>query len=291
MGTFEIKTIPLSSLSVDGYQRPLNQRRVEEIADHFDLVQWNLPKVSGAGLVVVGHHRTEALRLLLERNQWPFDDIPAGYLQVQVVHLDPADEADLILDDISNVKPWSAYNRHQAALLGRKSPRHQCAVDVQAALDHYSIPLRERQRAKDGVFAFMAVAALNSLWASSAGNGTEVLDETLRLVSKWKRDDGYRFEGSLVGGLGLVVRNLLKSEGHTGRLERVVEKNTALAIATKAMIYAGQEQAKGNGRPSLSQPRTYETIITSMLPKAKAPTPAKFISRFPVAVAAGAIQV
>ena len=299
MSTFEIRTIPLASITTDvRYQREFKPERAQFIADHFDPAQWNLPKVVasvGKNACVVGQHRIGALHILLARGEWPLST-SAGHLQAQIVEgLDSEGEADLFLDDIANVKPVSQFAQHNAALEGKRSPRHQRAVDIQSALDRYGIPLRERQRSSKGRFAFMAIAALNNLWNVSGGDeekgiGGQVVDETLRLVSKWKEDDGYRFEGSLVGGFGLVVRDLLKTEGHTGRLERVVERNTALAIATKAMIYAGVEQTQGRGRPSLSQPSTYQRVITALLPKARtAPVKPPFVSRFPVAVEVGAI--
>lgn len=274
MHTFKVQTIALAQIvDPDGYQRDIDDPTVLKIVTGFDPAQWDLPKVAEVGerqyRVIAGQHRVEAARDFMEAvrtgGDWPFST-PAGYLEVQVIlgMSSVEEEADLFLKDASNKKPIAPYYKHRAALVAG----YPMAVDVQAALDRYGVRLVRRQKTLNGE-TFVAISALNMIWRrAGSGNGGLAVAETLRLRSTWKKDDSYRSEGSLIGGLGIVVIELLKTDGHVRRLEKVVQRKTALSIASAAV------KLRESQGMSLSQPLTYAVALRELLPPAGTRAPA-----------------
>ena len=289
MSTFKIRPIPLAAITTNGYQRDIDPLVVARIVARFDAAQWDLPKVAeveGGYRVIAGQHRVEAARHFLADDQWPFET-PQGYIDVQVIAGlgSVAEEADLFLSDAGNKKAIAPFFKHRAGL----EACHQDSLDIEASLQRYAVNLVPRQRRMTGT-TFVPIATLYTLYRQ--GNGKQVVDETLKLRSMWSKDDIFRSDGSIVGGLGIVARELLASDGDVRRLEQVVKRFPANKVAQFAIKLAMGGRGKGM---SLSQPRTYAMVLRDLLGPAPT-TPAQppkvaFVSRFPVAVAAGALQV
>lgn len=238
---FVIQTIPLATVTKDGYQRDRIDSWVEHIAANFDLAEWDLPKVvytgDGAYRVIAGQHRIEAARLLQEQNSWPFST-PVGEIEVQVVLgiENSVGEAVLFMKDARNKKALSPYDKHRASLHARE-PR---ALEIQQALDQLGIPLVKRQRAKNGA-SLTAITAVYRLYDRAAGSVPDdgkLVYETLRLASLWKPGDLYRFDGLLLQGLGWVAQEHLKLTGKVKKLEALVRRTEAITIAGMAQKYS-----------------------------------------------------
>lgn len=281
MNSFDIQIVSMGSLSRDGYQRDLDEAKVADITSNFDAAQWDLPKVVETGAkayrVVAGQHRVEAARRFLAKNEWPFST-PKGHLQVQVVRgiESIAEEADLFLKDAANSRTISPFFKHRAALVAG----YPHALDIQAAFDRYGIQLVRRQRTLNGK-TFVAITSLNVLWRAARPDSARVLMETLRLMAMWPETDAYRTEGTLVEALGLEVRDILISDGHVARLERVVKAHPPLNIVSSARREADRT-GQFRGR-ALNHAALYAQVIHSFLrgrPPAKRPD-APFDSRLP----------
>lgn len=292
MTSFETKVISLGEvIAPNGYQRDLNPLVVDRIVNGFDAAQWDLPKaalVDGGYRIIAGQHRVEAARIFLADPAlaWPFPT-PAGWLDVQVIiGLDSVvEEAELFLNDAGNKKAITPYFRHRAGLVAQ----HQDSLDIEEAIVRHRVNLVQRQRRLSGD-TFVPIQTLYSLYRR--GNGKRVLDETLRLRSFWSKDDALRSEGSIIGGLGIVVGERLAEEGNTARLEKVVKRYSALKVASLAMKMVSQDNGKGR---SLSQPRTYAEVLRGLLPgkpgpKTPEPKP-HFDTRFPVAAEIGQLTL
>ena len=151
MATFTIKTVPLSTIGKDGYQRQLSDTAVDAIVNHFDLAQWNLPKVveqkNGDHRVVAGQHRVEAARKMSAQGKWPFTE-PDGQLLCQVISglSSQTEEADLFLSDANNTRRLTAFDKHIARLVAK----HPDAEGVQLALDNVKVKLVHKQKSQNG---------------------------------------------------------------------------------------------------------------------------------------------
>src|ERR1035437_4738632 len=293
MSTFQIKPISLAAITADGYQRDIDPLIVARIVARFDAAQWDLPKVSvvdGAYRVIAGQHRVEAARQFLADNQWPFET-PAGYIDVQVISglSGVEEEADLFLSDAGNKKAIAPFFKHRAGLVAC----HQDSLDIERSLQRYGVNLVHRQKRASGS-SFVAIAKLYALWRADKGNGGQVIDETLKLRSMWSKDDIYRSDGSIIGGLGIVARELLVSDGTTVRLERGGKRTSAFKLAGLA-LKASTSAMSGSKGTSMNEPAIYARVLRDLLgpaPKTPAQPPkVAFVSRFPVAVATGALQV
>lgn len=239
--SFTIETVKLANITKDSYQRDINPAHAETIADFFDAAQWDLPKLALVGpdiyRVVAGQHRVAAADILEKRGEWPFDT-PVGAIQSQVVHgvRTVKDEAELFLRDAKNKKSLRPFDTHRAALVAE----HRDAIEIQQALDKWDIPLTRKQRAKSGG-SLVAVTALYRLWDRGHGgnpDGAKLVSETLKLASMWPPSDVYRFDGLLLGGLGLVVQEHLNLTGKTTKIERLVRRLPAMTIAGYAQKFS-----------------------------------------------------
>ena len=261
--SFTIREIPLDSITTDGYQRERIDSHVERIAGGFDPAQWDLPKVTerpDGYRVIAGQHRVEAARVLAERGSWPFLT-PVGVIQAQVVEgiSDTKGEAVLFMADAKNKKSLSPYDKHRAALVAEERQ----AIEVQEALDTVGVPLVRRQRSKSGQ-SIVAVTALYRLWdrghASGRPSGGVLVTETLRLACHWDANDIFRFDGLLLGGLGLVAQEHLNLTGKVTRLERFVKKVPAYTVATLA-----QKWSVEHGGVFSNTPMPYANVIRERL--------------------------
>ena len=143
-------------------------------------------------------------------------------IEAQVVEgiADTRGEAMLFMSDARNKKPLSPYDRHCASLVAEDRQ----ALEVQAALDRLGIPLVRKQGSKNGR-TLSAITAVYRIWLRGHGgspDGAELVYETLRLAQRWKADDIYRFDGLILGGLGMVVQEHLNLTRKVAKLERLI---------------------------------------------------------------------
>lgn len=250
--SFTIETVSIRQIDKDSYQRDLSLPQAEKIADEFDAAQWDLPKLvlTGPGVyrVVAGQHRVVAANILEEREAWPFDT-PPGNIQAQVVHgvTSVKEEARLFLRDAKNKKSLRPYDTHRAALVAE----YRDALEIQDALDRWGIPLTRKQRAKSGG-SLVAITKLYWLWNRAHGgnpDGAKLVSETLKLAVMWPADDVYRFDGLLLGGLGIVAQEHLNLTGKTNKIEKLVRRLPAMTIAGLAQKYSVQHAGVFSNTP------------------------------------------
>lgn len=249
MSTFNIKAVNVDDISTDGYQRDFSLQKAEEIAKHFNLAEWDFPKVAprnedGLYLAVAGQHRVGATRILRDIGKWPFNT-PIGY--VEVIVLDGIggtnEQADLFLSDATNKKPLTPFDKHRAGVIAGK----EMALDIQDALDAVGLRLVRRQKQANGK-TVSCTEKLQAAWSHGrrAGLAYETVYHTLRLASMWNQDDVFRFNGYVVGGLSMVVRDALVSGKSMGvdpyralqSLTRFVKKNSATKVHSQGHLWA-----------------------------------------------------
>lgn len=268
MNTFAIREVALDSITKDGYQRDLYDSKVAEIVAAFDPAQWDLPKLTekspGEFRVIAGQHRVAAARALAESGAWPFDT-PLGSIQAQVVLgiTDTADEARLFLADAKNKKPLSPFDKHRASLVAED----RRALDVQDALDRLGIVLVRKQGAKNGQ-TLSAITAVYRLWDRGHGgrpNGGELVYETLRLASqRWDGSDIYRFDGLVLGGLGMVVQDYRYVPAKFSKLERLLGDGRGKLSARQLEGLAHQLSVR-NGGVFSNTPMPYAQVLRERL--------------------------
>jgi len=290
--SFTIRTIPLSAISVDKYQRDRLDATVEKIVANFDLAQWDLPKVTETSddefRVIAGQHRVEAARLLEVRKLWPFST-PVGHIEAQVVSgiEGTKGEAILFMRDAKNKKPLAPFDTHRASLIA-EDPK---AIEVQNALDRLGIKLVKKQGVKNGE-TLSAITAVYKLWERGHGHGGTLVYDTLRIASSWSADDPYRFDGLVLGGLGMVIRDITVTGGKLSKLERVIGAGKR-QLAARTLEGLAHRWSVQNGGVFSNTPFPYATVIRQKLEASRisgdlAPEPAParpFISRLPNAPA------
>lgn len=241
-----IQAINIDTIDVNGYQRDKSQNQVDKIVSKFNLAEWDLPRVidqnNGRYEVVNGQHRVEAARSMRNDGTWPFNSTP-GILEVQVVNgLNGAKEAaGLFLRDARNKKELSPFDKQRAGIVYDEP----MALDIQAALNAFGVPLVHRTNGKDGS-QFSSVGALGSVWknAQRSGHSAATVYHVIRLASYWNPEDVFRFNTLVIKGLGDVVLDCLRlSDGNPSglkKVERYVKKYGAFNTFTFAGKWAAQ---------------------------------------------------
>lgn len=210
--TFEL--IPIKNLvSNQNYQRNISLTHVDRTAEHFDLHQINLVKVSrrnGINYVFNGQHTIETVvRVSGSR------DTPVWCMIYN--DLDYETEADIFANQMRFTKSLSPYEIFAANI----EAGNPLQLTIKALVESYSLTITSNNKAPGAV---NAVSAMESIYTKY---GYHVLDETLFLcISAWEGDP-VSFTGSMLKGIAKLITTFgdnLQPELFVERLGRVSAK-------------------------------------------------------------------
>lgn len=213
------------------YQRPVEEHRVQKIADNFDETLFGVLEVSrrnGKCAVFDGQHRLEAARLL------GMKDVPC------LVHdgLAPEQEAELFVRLQRERKNINPRDRFKARLFFGDP----VAIDIDRIATEAGWEIKPNAAdAKTDVWRIRAVSALERVYNQ---HGAQRLTETLRTLHGWWAGDKKATDGMLIEGMALFLR-LYEGKLRDEHIEalRSTSPTVILRRATGAMTGGGSALA------------------------------------------------
>lgn len=215
--------LDIGSVRVDSeYQRDLSQRRVERMVKEFDPHRFQPIEVSkradGSHWCIEGQHRLAAARRL------------GMHVIAAMVHvgLTSTDEALLFWMFQRDRRALSAWDSFEARLHGQET----VAVGVDATCRDAGVTYGRGTN-----FDVQALVVLETVYRMG---GKDLLGSTLRLIQRIWPVAHRRFDGNVIGGLGLVLHQYRVDPAWSE--DRLV---TVLSGVTPSYIVAEVKQARG----------------------------------------------
>lgn len=217
-----LEYLPVESIQIGRYQRPLNKLWARRIADHFDPYAFGLLTVGrrfdGSQWAIDGQTRLAAAKLIGEAV------VPC----VVIAGTTESEEARKFLQQGTGKKPSPVDSYHGAVVAGRP-----VALEIKASLDAAGFKVPKSTGGSYGINCIQRICGLHA-------HGDGLLDEVLGLLRDSYGGEARDMTGSLVAGLSEFVvtyRGLYRREIAVKRFSSVPQEQVhAKAFALRSSL-------------------------------------------------------